>query len=717
MFDEVQQKPDFYTKLVYMYEHLTEDNMQECVDLLQTLEFKTFVVYIKNKKLSDGYFTSSDYSKLSLFIAILQTIYNYSGFDTGITDSDYDILNEVLEDANLDFVSSAIRSRNEVTHHKYTRLRGTLSKIYVLDNEDVANKSRMSLETWVKRKTKYLQDTIHYSPNLMNEVVYVFPKWNGISIIHEFDENNELIRSLTRGYTELNEAEDVTAVFKPIEERVRLDEEKAPAIKGRAYGLKTEVIIRNSDFERFEKENHMGFKSARSLCNAIILGDKVGEHRELLNIRKLRYSFFNDVGIETLEENCPEAFNDYLVCELRHTEAIRKFAENSKTTNGFDCDGVVIQFQNEDLKENLGRDGSINRFEVAYKFNEEVSYTKLTGIIFQTGPLGRITPIAEFEPVVMKGNTISKASLGSYQRMMSLHLHIGDTVKILYEIVPYLVFDENDPKCKHTKKKLIEFPTFCPECGEKFEEFDAETDSPKCSNPDCPSRVKGKILNYVRKMKIEMIDYETISTLFDAGFLTSIKDLYKLEKKRDVLVLLPGFGPRKVDGILNEINFRRHVRGSDLLGSLGINGASKKVFRSVLMMFTMEEILEFAEKSDMEPFLCIRGIKEKKAVSIISGINENRSLIRFLLKELSIEPEDVRVARFLACFHNIRSNEVTKLIESKGGKVCDSLTKAVDFLIVPENNGETSKVVKAKKYGIPIVTINEAINYINENYR
>lgn len=709
MIEKVQSMTSFHSKLMYMYEHIDEDNMEECVELLNTLEFKTFVSFVKRKKLEGGVFSENDYVNISLLVDILQTIYNYSGLDTGISDSDFDILYETLEDKNLDTISVALKSSKPVAHHKYTRLRGTLEKIFALEYEEKANKSRKSLSQWVEKKERFLSE-YGFDYDLMEEQVYLFPKWDGISVIHEFDENNHLIRSLTRGFTELNEAEDVTDVFLPIENRVKMKQDL-----GKPYGLKTEVIIRQKDFEKYNKENGTDFKSARSLCNSIVLGESKGREN-LLEIKKLRYAILDENGEETLEKNCPEVFEEpyHILFKLSDTYIIKKCADEYKVTDGFNCDGVVIQFMNEELKEALGRDKDKNRFEVAYKFNEEIAYTQIKDIKFQIGPLGTMTPVAIFKPIKMKGNKVSKASLGSYQRFLDLGLSKGDTVKILYEIVPYLLYDKNDPNCERSGKEMITAPKRCPECGEKFDE---SSTSPVCLNPNCPCRKKGKILNYVRKMRIDGIDYERISLLYDVGILSSIKDLYELKKKKDLIIAMDGFGTRRYELMIDEINAHRSLPGSQVLGSIGIPNASKSTFKSLLNVFTMEELMEFAEENNMEPFLCIRGIKEKKAEKIMKGLLENRSLIKFLEKELDILPEGNKPIRFITCFHGLRSLELMKLIEEKNGEVKDNLTKDVDFLISENGDDGSAKVEKAKKYGIEIVSLQDAKDYINKNYR
>lgn len=704
IFDEVAKINDFRSKLMYVHDNMNSSNISDCAKVTSSLEVKRFVMFMISKKLKADTFTDDDYVNIQLLVDILQAIDNYSSIETGVSDEDFDVLFEILEDADLDKITTRIISDNKISHHTYKYLRGTLEKVFSLEeDESTQNKSRKGLIDWINKmnNTKGV--------DISKDEVYVFPKWNGISVIHEFDENNNLVRSLTRGYTELNEAEDVTSVFKKIENRIR---DNSPYTKNTPYGLKTEVIVPDDVFEKYNSTAKEPFKSARSMCNSIILSDWGGE--DYLEIKKLRVGFINN-GVEQIPIMAEDAFNEpYIRCSINDANNIRKFANDHKKTSGCDCDGIVLRVINEDKENTLGYKNDKPCFEVAYKFNEEIAYTKITDIIFQIGSLGRMSPVACFEPVKMKGNTVSHSSLGSYQRFIELGLSKGDTVKILYEIIPYMIFDKNDPKCKKSNNPIIEAPKVCPDCGTPF---DLTSTEPRCENPECPCRKRGKILNYVRKMNIKQLDSERIYNLYEANIITSIKDLYRLKKKKELIIHLPKFGEKTFNNILHDIDACNKVPASRVLGSLGIRGAGRTNFQAILRVFTVDEILEFAETKNIQAFTVVRGIKNTKAETIVDGLNENISLIKFLMKELTIIPEDNSPVRFKVCFTKTRSAEISKLIESKNGKVIDNVTKDCDLLITLNSSTTSSSVDSAKKYGIPIIPVHDAIEYINSNWR
>lgn len=711
--ENVQELSSISEKLSFMKENLTKEHISDMVFLLQTPEFRKYIQFLVHKGRKDiKDFTEEEYFSISELVFILQSLYNYGDKEMPVSDEDYDVLYSILENKDIEIITTPIL-RSEVVHHKYTHLRGTLEKIYALDDEEhLSNESRKRLSDWITRTNKEIEMETGRKIDIGNEEVYIFPKWDGVSIIFEIDENNKIIRALTRGNTEVNEAEDVTFIFKPIEHKIVCDD-----MKGVAYGLKTEVMMKEEELEKYNKDHNTNYKSTRSIVSSIINSDEIDGREQLLEIVKLRTSIFED-GKEKIEKLSQEVFDrPFIRCRLKDVDAIRHFSNNHKYVDGLRCDGSVIYIIDEEIQKILGRKKEKNRFEVAYKFNEEVAYTKLKDIIFQMGTFGTINPVAIIEPVHMKGNEIKRVSLGSMQRFNSLQLSKGDKVKIIYEIIPYLIFDLEDPKCKKSKHKPIEPPKVCPECGEKLV---YEKEIPSCKNPNCDYLKKKGIVNYIQKMNMSGISYETISSLYDYNIVKSIKDLYRLKKKKKEMKEIPGFGDGKVKLFLEEIDSHRNVIDSVLLGSIGIPHTSKEIFKRVLNYFTIDELMDLVDADKWLPLTEIKGIKTARAMDIVSGLQKRRSLILFLMDELEVvsgRDTNAYQVRFKACFTKIRSEKIKELIESKHGSVVERITKDTDFLIVPSKNTESNSVEKARKYGIDIVPIVDVEKYIIRNYR
>ena len=460
--------------------------------------------------------------------------------------------------------------------------------------------------------------------------------------------------------------------------------------------------------------------------------DEVDSRVNCLQIIQLRASVLDEDGNESLQTLAPGAFErPYIKCRMKDVDMIKEFAYNHKYVNGLRCDGAVIYLINETYQKILGRKDNKQKFEVAFKFTEEVGYSKVVGCNFTVGLFGRITPVLEVKPIKLKGNTITNISLGSIERFNSMNLSVGDTVKVLYDIIPYALFDENDSNCKRSKKyKRIEEPKTCPECGAPLERKNQKTFSGiesesilYCNNEECPCRKKGKLLNYFRKMYIDLLSYATVDRLFEEGYLRSIFDVYKLKKHRKSLIKLEGFGETSVDAILEEIDASKYRTTPDyiMLGAIGIESIGPKVFKQILSEITFDELMDLCINDDKDKaintLVAIPGIKDKKALKVYEGIRENQKLIEYLESQLIISSEEPGKTKFSVCFTKARDADLENFIKAHGGVVEDTLTKKVDMLIVPVKGIKSSKVAKAEKYGIDVVPIDDAEAYIYEHFK
>ncbi|HAU87200.1 MAG TPA: hypothetical protein DCW90_17455, partial [Lachnospiraceae bacterium] len=450
------------------------------------------------KHIDDETIPIEQIDKLRMILDVAMYIYDVSGADTGISDSDYDKLSEFYQRISKDYHFTPRNPSSSKVPHSYPVLRGTLQKIYSLGKQDISNKvnsHRATLEEWVKQKENYIFSNTGKHVNLFDEFVYVFPKWDGCSCIFEFDEHGNLLRALTRGDVSLNLAQDITHHFK--------------GIRGHDYGVpygeKTEIMVRDTDLDDYNAKYGKDYKQTRSIASAII-NSKDSDERDNLLVRKMLREIRKGEG--DIERLCPEVFDDpYIKCQLRDIDKIIDFSIDHQ--NGFRCDGSVIYFIDQKIQSLLGRHDDRNWFEVAYKFTEEYTYSHVVDMHFQMGPMGRLTPVVEVEPVKLKGNIISRISLGSMARFRALQLSKGDKVKILYDIVPYLDIDK---KCNISHEDSFPEPRYCPECGSILHR---DGDVVSCQSKDCPWVQKGQIVNYLMKRNVVGISFMTVGTLYD----------------------------------------------------------------------------------------------------------------------------------------------------------------------------------------------------------
>ena len=692
----MSKKISIYHQLSAIYNELTkmdENSINEVVEMLKRINFEAVVKYFTEADLN--LLDDMDLFTCKKLIEILQFIYNNTDIVSPVSDEVYDQLYQVMLDAGLGDIVGSVNSQGKpVREHQYPDLRGTLNKVHFVFNVDKDGDKRRSIEDWITSVENILGRNIN---NTEEFEVILQAKWDGCSAVFECDEYGKVEHVLMRGDTEKNQAVDIVELFG---DSIRFDKFS----KGKKFAVQAEILMNQAEYEKICVE-YKEFKSPRSATSSIL-------NEKILQPHLSKYLTIEPLRIQYVGEQ-PELIPNYDFDMVSNLFNLRDIQECIKQINlhakeeGRTTDGVVLHLSNKKLQNKLGRNDAINRYEVAYKFPAEAKKAILKYIDFSTGLGGNITPVAKIEPVVMLGKTIKSISLGSVDRYRSMmdRLSEGSEVIIRYEIIPYL---ELDHTCKVNKDgNICEVPTHCIYCGELLEEDPLL----KCVNENCKSRVIGKIVNYINKMRIENINIETVEDFFSVGILDSIESLYSLYKHKDTIVNMTGYGEKSYDKIIEGIDKRQQVFDYELLGSLGIQSIGQKIFKNILSVYDLETLLRLSEEHMLANALIgLSGFGEKTAVRVQQGINSNMKTIRFLLEVLTLK-EKVQPGKLKGkvCFSQVRDPKLESELINRGYEVSDSLTKTTNYLIVPSLDVVSSKITKAKKYQIEILTIEQSI--------
>lgn len=655
----------------------------------------SFYTYLKPEN-----YDTDDKNILSLLVEIFQEIYNNGDVESPISDDDFDALYEVhrvVNEGDIVGASVGIVGNKVISSHSYPDLRGTLDKIHFVTDAEKKTDKRRSLEGWLRslesRIGRRLED---------NELVAAMtPKWDGISLIFEADKLGFVNKALTRGDTDKNEAVDVTRLFG----RMHISEYDTFDL-GEPFGLKTEVIMDYDDFEEFTK-TYGRFNNPRSAVSSIFSSDELDqEYLKYITIMPILIQYLN-TGIEVVPKQVTQDYPAFGV-NLRDLDEVRRLIGHLRRimedNYKFDIDGVVIRLTDPNIQKLLGRENNINRFEFAFKFPAIEKRTTVRDVEFSVGPLGSVTPMAKIKPIIMKGNKIQSVNLGSIDVFNELNLREGDEVIIGYDIIPTL---RKDNLCSIGSGKVFKAPTECPICKEPLEKY-------QCVNASCDSRKIGRIFNYVTKMAIPEISIGTITTLYQNRFLDSIEDLYLLKDHKKHIALLPGFGKKSVENIINGIKSRSTVFDYDLLGSLGIVGVGRRIFKKILNIYNINELIDLCDKNKLEKLTSIGGIQNKTAEKIAEGIRGNKDLIKFLRSQLKVN-QDAREYNVRVCFTKIRDHDFARYLDNQNVLVLDDYNNEVDILIVPSLDTTSTKIDKAKKAGKEILSIDQAYKVFGYN--
>lgn len=644
------------------------------------------------------------------FLLCLDRLYQ-EGFVSPLRDFEYDNALEIFLDNGGEMIRGDMSSGDKAIH-VYPNLKGTIKKVHYISEEDRLAHSKVqnhkSLENWLNGVVSELEAKGIWHKEL---TLGFYTKYDGLSVILEV-EDGKVRSAITRGDKELGTGQDKTGLFKYYDFK---DECKLLGTK--KFGLKCEALVSFEGFTEYNKKfGDNKLVDPRSAATSILNSDNPTKEELsylilkplVITVKGKDYPLPNE-EVEAFDSWLEDTVSFILVGIKSVSDAIKKaelvVKEMVKLIAKLDvpADGIVIRIENEDYKKALGRntDECINNFERAYKFPPATAKTTLRGIEQEIGLLGKVSFTAKINPVKLKNKTIKSISLGSYARFKDLQLAEGDEVYVRYDIIPYLTVEKD---CKKSGKPVIEAITKCPYCGQPLE-FNPEL---SCTNNNCKSRMIGKIYNYCAKMNIEGIGEETVTTLFNHGFITNIIDLYKLENEAEQLKNLTGFGNKMIENIVQSIKKADKVAPHILLGSIGIPSVSRRLFKKILGKYSFEEVIGFTDK-DIKKLCEVEGIKSKMAKKVITGIKENYDLIRELLKYVKVKEEKEKKYKASVCFTKIRNKEFEKFLENQGILVMDNLNKETDLLIT--GSGTSSKMEKAKKLGIPMMSIGDAYQH------
>lgn len=389
---------------------------------------------------------------------------------------------------------------------------------------------------------------------------------------------------------------------------------------------------------------------------------------------------------------------------------IHEYAEKRPKLS-YDIDGVVIKVNDLEMQEKLGFTSKYPRWAIAYKFPAEEVLTKLTDIIYTVGRTGKITPNAVLDPVIVMGSTVKRATLHNEDYILMKDLKVGDTVSLRKagDVIPEVVEAKKERRTgNETPFVMIQK---CPICGSSLKKKEGQVDY-YCMNPLCPARHIEGLIHFASRhaMNIDGLGERIMEDFFNLGFIKSITDIYHLDKHKEDLVELEGYGHKSVDNLLLAIEKSKENSLERLIFGLGIEGIGDKTalllaktFKTLdnLMAKTKEELLEIR---DIGPTLALniydffRQENNQKLISDLKELGLNTKYLKEEVKENSLISDKRFVITGTISF--LGRDEIEAILESYNGHPSSSVSSKTDVVIVGENAG--SKYEKAKALGIPI---------------
>ena len=542
-------------------------------------------------------------------------------------------------------------------------------------------------------------------------------KLDGLTIVLTYA-NGQLQKAVTRGNGEVGEIITNNArVFKNVPVTI--------PFKGKLV-LRGEAIITYSDFERINEqipEADAKYKNPRNLCSGSVrqLNNEITAQRNVHffaftlvsaqdvdfdNSRQRQFEWLKDQGFSVVEYK--------MVTKDTILDTIEWF-EKTIVTNDFPSDGLVILYDDIAYGDSLGRTAKFPRNAMAFKWTDETAETTLREIEWSASRTGLINPVAVFDPVELEGTQVSRASVHNISIVESLKLGIGDRIKVFKAnmIIPQIA--EN-----LTQSGNLEIPGVCPVCGGKTQIKQVnDVKTLYCINEDCQAKHVKSFAHFVSRdaLNIDGLSEATLEKFIQHGFLKNFCDLYHLEKFRDEIIALDGFGEKSYENLLTSVENSRNTTLPKFIYGLGIANVGLSNAKMIVQALgnDIEKVIH-AGRQELEK---IDGVGAVIADTFASYFENEKNKEEFykLLQEMHIEkaPDNQNnqiltgkvfvITGSLEHFEN--RNQLKERIEQLGGKVTGSVTGKTSYLINNDSHSTSSKNKTAAKLGVPVITENE----------
>ncbi|MFM7641340.1 MAG: NAD-dependent DNA ligase LigA [Cyanobium sp.] len=412
-------------------------------------------------------------------------------------------------------------------------------------------------------------------------------------------------------------------------------------------------------------------------------------------------------------ERCPD---------LASVEAFFHTWEIGRDSLDYATDGVVVKLDDLRLQADAGFTQKAPRWAIALKYAAEEAPSKLRRLVAQVGRTGKVTPVAEFEPVPLAGTSVSRATLHNADRLRELDLHSGDTIVVRKagEIIPEVV--RVLPELRPTGARPLALPSRCPECNSELVREEGEADT-RCVNSSCPAILRASLRHWVSKgaLDVEGLGSKLIGQLVERGLVQSIADLYRLDGV--LLASLERMGEKSATNLVEALTTSKAQPWHRQLYGLGIHHVGEVNAKALAKAFPDVESLRTAALQELDRLTAVFGVGPEMAQSLQQWFATPANLA--LLEQLTAQgfslargeqeanpaadqPEGASALPLAGqtfvltgTLPSLSRRQAQELIEAAGGKVSSAVSRKTTYLVAGEEAG--GKLSKAESLGVAVL--------------
>ena len=402
-------------------------------------------------------------------------------------------------------------------------------------------------------------------------------------------------------------------------------------------------------------------------------------------------------------------------CE--NIQEVIQFCEAMQGRRGeldYEIDGVVVKINSTRLQEEFGTTNKAPRWAIAYKYPALQATTRLNEINVQIGRTGALTPVAYLEPVLLAGTTVARASLHNEDEIKRLNVKLGDWVLIEKsgEIIPQIL--QVVESKRDGSERDYEFPVNCPVCRTKVVRPEGEVVT-RCPNPDCPAKVKARILHFASRkaMDVEGLGEILVEKLVDLSLIKDVADIYSLT--HETIAELERMAEKSATNLMAQIAASKERSLPRLIYGLDIRHVGERYAKILARHFRSIENLQRATVEELD---AIHEIGLAVAESVFGWMNDPRSLnLIERLKSAGLKMEiggesqsntnesfNGKIFVLTGKLETLTRDDAAKMIEERGGRVSSAVSKKTDYVVAGSDAG--SKLTKAESLGVSVIDEN-----------
>ncbi len=565
----------------------------------------------------------------------------------------------------------------------------------------------------------------HIKESSQKPIEYIVePKIDGLSISLIY-KNSKLEYALTRG--DGIHGEDVTANIYTIKSIPLFIDEK---YKDEVVEIRGEVFIDKYEFEKINNElkesNTKLFANPRNAA----AGSLRNLNSSICASRNLKAYFYYCPNPEAIQVSTQEELINWLKDNKFPTAEYIKKANSMDDVNkqieylssirdsiDFQIDGIVIKYNFYDQYDEIGYTAKFPKWAIAYKFKAEIGLSKIIDIFGDVGRTGKITYVAEIEPILLDGSMISKVSINNPDYIKQKDIRLNDYAFVYKagDIIPYLDFIDLTRRPKDSKS-FVPYKT-CPCCKHELVHLNNEIDQ-RCINPNCKTQIIKKISYYCERdcMNIVGISEAIILRLYENNIIKDVSDLYDLKNKKDeVLACDINIKDKLFTNITNAIEQSKNNSLEHLINGLSIRllgkTSSKKIakhFKTLdnLMKASFEEtasIFEIGEQTANEIYQYFKNKDNLELIEKLVASGINTEYVSTISNQVDLIDEYVNKKFVITGTFEIPRDKIKQYLEDVySAKILNTVSKNVDYVLVGDNPG--SKLQKANELKIPIIS-------------